>query len=272
MISRFCRTLFLLVLASPGTHAEPGPEAWSIWSVSNEAVETTIDHSAWGTFLGRYVQVHAGGINFVAYADVASGDRESLQAYLERLTDLDPRQLRTAEQLPYWINLYNALTVELVLRNPDKNSIRDMGEGFFSSGPWGDKLIEIAGESLSLDDIEHRILRPIWRDHRIHYAVNCASISCPNLAPVPYTAENVEEMFNVAEKSYINHSRGVHFDDRGRLNLSKIFSWYSGDFAKDEAELLHYLSTQHATAADRLREHSGRIRYNYDWNLNSAIH
>ena len=272
MLSRFCMTLFLFVLTAPSAYAESRPEAWSFWSVSDETAETTIDHSAWGEFLERYVQAHEGGMNFVAYANVDSSDRNSLQAYLERLTDQDPRQLRKAEQLAYWINLYNALTIEVVLRNPDKSSIRKMGEGFFSSGPWGDKLIEIAGESLSLDDIEHRILRPIWRDHRIHFAVNCASISCPNIALVPYTADNVEEMFSAAEKSYINHPRGVSFDDRGRLNLSKIFSWYRVDFANDEAELLRYLSTHHAAAGGRLREHTGPVRYNYDWNLNTAIH
>ncbi len=271
MLSRLSKTLLFFILTAPAAYAESWPEAWSIWSVSDESVETTIDHSAWGEFLGRYVQAHAGGINLVAYADVTSADRKSLQAYLKQLSEQDPRQLRKAEQLPYWINLYNALTAEVVLRNPDKSSIRDMGEGFFSSGPWGDKLIEIAGESLSLDDIEHRILRPIWRDQRIHYAVNCASISCPNLAVVPYTTENVEEMLGDAEIIYINHPRGVSFDARGRLTLSKIFSWYSGDFAGDEAGLLQYLSTRHAAAAAELREYAGRVRYDYDWNLNSAI-
>ena len=86
-------TLFLFVLTSPGAYAESRPEAWSIWSVSDEAVETTIDHSAWGEFLERYVQAHEGGINFIAYADVDANDRKSLQAYLERLTDA-PSHLR----------------------------------------------------------------------------------------------------------------------------------------------------------------------------------
>jgi hypothetical protein len=260
--------LLFFILMTPGAHAESELEDWS---VSDESVETTINHSAWGEFLGRYVQADESGINFVAYADVGSKDRSALKAYIKRLTNEDPRQLRKAEQLAYWVNLYNALTVEVVLRHPNEDSIQDMGDGFFSSGPWSDKLIEIGRESLSLDDIEHRILRPIWRDHRIHYAVNCASISCPNLAPVPYTAKNVEEMFSAAEQHYINHPRGVSFDDRGRLTLSKIYTWYSSDFANDEAELLHYLSTHHATAADRLHEYTGSVRYDYDWKLNAAI-
>lgn len=240
--------------------------------MSDESVSTTVDHSAWGEFLARYLRSHESGVNLVAYAAVTTSDRSSLQTYLKQLTDRDPRQLRKAEQLAYWVNLYNALTVEVVLRNTDKDSIRDMGEGLFSSGPWASKLIEIAGESLSLNDIEHRILRPIWRDHRIHYVVNCASISCPNLAPAPYAAERMEEMFSAAEKSYVNHPRGVRFDDQGRLTLAKIYSWYSDDFANDEAELLRYLSNHHDSDAERLREYSGDVRYSYDWSLNSADH
>jgi hypothetical protein len=270
LISKIGLTLFCLTLTASGACAKSEPEAWSIWSVSDESVVTAIDHSAWGEFLGRYLQAHESGINFVAYSAVTISDRNSLRAYLKQLTDQDPRQLRKTEQLAYWINLYNALTVEVVLRNPDKDGIRNMGERLFSSGPWDDKLIKIAGESLSLNDIEHRILRPIWRDHRIHYVVNCASISCPNLAPVPYTAECMEDMFSDAEKSYINHPRGVRFDDQGQLTLAKLYSWYSDDFADDEAELLRYLSTHHATAAVRLREYAGRVRYNYDWSLNSS--
>ena len=268
MIAKLRLTLLCLALAASG--ANSAPEAWSIWAVSDESAAMVIDHSAWGEFLGRYVQIHESGINLVAYNAVTTSDRSSLQAYLKHLTDQDPRNLRKTDQLAYWINLYNALTVEVVLRNPNKDSIRSMGKKFFSTGPWDDKLIEIAGESLSLNDIEHRILRPIWRDHRIHYAVNCASMSCPNLAAIPYAADNIEEMFSEAEDSYINHPRGVRFDDKGQLTLAKIYSWYSDDFADDEAELLRYLSTHHVTSSARLREYASHIRYKYDWSLNTT--
>ena len=94
MISKFRMALFFFILTAPGAYAESWPEAWSIWSVSDESVETTIDHTAWGAFLGRYVQPQERGINFVAYADVSPADRSSLQAYIARMTDQDPRQLR----------------------------------------------------------------------------------------------------------------------------------------------------------------------------------
>ncbi len=143
-----------------------------------------------------------------------------------------------------------------------------MGQGFFSTGPWGDELVTVAGEELTLDDIEHRILRPIWRDHRIHFAVNCASLGCPNLLVEPFTAENAERLMDEGEHDFINHERGVSFDDRGRVQVSKIFDWYQSDFADDEAELLKYLSMHHEKLADRLRRYSGGVQYEYDWTLN----
>ena len=264
MVTRFCLTLTFLFIVTPQTNAAFGENAWSFWSLSDETAEAEIDHQSWSNFLMRYVLPNDDGINYVAYAAVTPEDRESLQSYIDQITAQDPRKLRKAEQLAYWVNLYNALTVEVVLRNPGKDSIRDMGKGYFSSGPWSDKLIKIADQSLSLDDIEHRILRPIWRDHRIHYAVNCASISCPNLATTAYTADNANKMFDIAELQYINHARGARFDERGRLTLSSIYEWYAGDFADDEEDLVRYISTHHSTATAELREYTGRVRYKYD--------
>ena len=109
----------------------------------------------------------------------------------------------------------------------------------FSDGPWGRALIEVEGEALSLDDIEHRILRPIWRDARIHYAVSCASIGCPNLQRTAFTDTNADELMAAAAHAYINHSRGVRIDG-GRLIVSKIYSWFREDFgATDAAAVAH---------------------------------
>ncbi len=172
--------------------------------------------------------------------------------------------------MAYWINLYNALTVEVVLSYPGKDSILGMGRKLLVSGPWDDELVEIAGEAVSLNDIEHRILRPIFRDHRIHYAVNCASISCPNLVPEAYTRANIERLLSANETSYINHPRGVAFDARGRLVLSQIYQWYRDDFASDRKALLAYLSRRHHGLAEELRSYDGRIKYAYDWTLNKV--
>ena len=110
------------------------------------------------------------------------------------------------EQCAYWINLYNALTLEVVLDHYPVDSIRDIdiSPGLFSQGPWGKKLITVEGEQVSLNDIEHRILRPIWRDPRIHYAINCASLGCPNLQPRPFTGRTLDHALDLAAMRFVD--------------------------------------------------------------------
>ena len=242
---------------------------WTFWRQSNEASETRVDHDAWDTFLAAYVVDDGSGINKVRYKSVTPESRRNLEAYLKRVSVRDPRTLNRREQLAYWINLYNALTVDVILRYPDDDSIMDMGEGIPGTGPWRDKRLEIAGQPVSLDDIEHRILRPLWRDHRIHYGVNCASLSCPNLLPDAFTAENVDALLDRAERDYVNHERAVSFDDQGQLTLSSIYDWYAGDFASNERALLDHLSEIHESERERLVSYDGLVRYGYDWSLNA---
>jgi hypothetical protein len=250
--------------------AAPGAELWSFWAVSDADSALVVDHARWQDFLDRYLVEAPDGINRVRYRDVTPGDRQLLLDYLEMLSGTDPRALAETEQLAYWINLYNALTVEVVLQHPRKGSILRMGRWILSIGPWDEELITVAGQPLTLNDIEHRILRPIWSDHRIHYVVNCASLGCPNLSGVAYTAENVMGQLGSAETAFVNHPRGVTFTERGRLRLSSIFKWYQEDFAADQAGLLRYLAENHRTLADRLLEYQGGIEFKYDWNLNQA--
>ena len=153
-------------------------------------------------------------MNLVRYAAVSGSDRKALDAYLKRLGGTSVSKLKRSEQRAYWINLYNALTVQVILAHYPVESIRDIdiSPGFFSDGPWGKKLMQVEGEEVSIDDIEHRILRPIWKDPRIHYAVNCASIGCPNLQPVAFTSANADTLLTEGAKAYVNHPRGVRFD------------------------------------------------------------
>src|SRR5262249_11026015 len=151
------------------------------------------------------------GIARLPYARVTSSDRAALGGDLERLGKLPISTYSRREQFAFWVNLYNELIVRLVLDHYPISSIKaiDISPRLFSFGPWGKKLITIEGEGLSLDDIEHRILRPIWRDPRIHYAVNCAALGCPNLLPVAFNAANTEALLDKAALDYINHPRGV---------------------------------------------------------------
>ncbi len=137
-------------------------------------------------------------------------------------------------------------------------------------GPWGKKLVAVEGETLSLDDIEHRILRPIWRDPRIHYGVNCASIGCPNLIATAYTAENMDSLLTENARAYVNHPRGAVVED-GALTVSKIYSWFDEDFGGNEAGVIAHLRDYAGPELlARLRDIDDVADYEYDWALNDG--
>lgn len=262
----------ILVALSAEVAAAPKAELWPMWERSDESNTAEIDHSAWQSFLDRYLDTQSGdGVYLVRYGAVSTTDRQTLDTYITDLQASDPRDYSKAEQKAYWINLYNAATVQLVLNYPTKKSILQMDSGLFEIGPWNDKLLTVAGEEVTLNDIEHRILRPIWQDHRIHFAVNCASLSCPNLAEQAYTDGNTDTLLTQNERAYINHPRGVSFNDKGRLTVSRIFKWYRDDFAENPQQLLEYFAS-HADEplASQLRAHDGRLAYDYDWALNGT--
>ena len=230
-----------------------------------------VDHRDWSSFLARYVATDTQGVNRVAYAQVTQADQTRLDQYLSDLQSVDPARLTRDQQLAYWINLYNALTVDLILENYPVASIRDITDGAFSFGPWDRPLAQVAGQVLTLNDIEHRIIRPTFNEPRIHYALNCAAVGCPNLMDRAWQAETLERDFSVAENAYVNDPRGVRFDTRGRLILSKIYIWFREDFGPNDRAVLAYL----ATAADpalsaRLSQTSRISGYEYDWALNDA--
>ncbi len=260
--------LVLTSLLSVSAGAAPGARLWQLWDASAESNPAGIDHAQWQRFLDLYLAVGDDGVNLVKYGRVDVEDRQRLQSYLQMLSALDPRDYARAEQLAYWVNLYNALTVKVVLSYPSKASILRMGRRWLSIGPWNDEMITIAGEPVTLNDIEHRILRPIWNDRRIHYALNCASLSCPNLDPQAYTRANSERLLTANEIAYINHPRWVRFDDQGRLVVSRIYQWYALDFATDRRGLLDYLSEHQSFHNNDLGTYNGRIVYDYDWALN----
>lgn len=178
-----------------------------------------MDHSLWQQFLSRYVVEAKDGINRVKYGKVSAADKASLKAYLGALGATKVSALSDPEQRAFWINLYNALTVDVVLDHYPVKSIKEisLGGSLFASGPWKKPLIGVEGRKLSLDNIEHDILRKQWPDPRNHYAVNCASMSCPNLMTKPFTAGALERMLMQGARDYINHERGV------RISGERIF-------------------------------------------------
>ncbi len=172
---RFVITLFLLVIIPSFSIAAPGSEYWDIWDKSNEASNEQIDHSRWQVLLNEYlIEDENDGIIKVDYKRLLDNDKSTLDEYLSLLASIDPLLLNRNEQRAYWINLYNALTVQVILDHfPTKSILKiNISPGFLTFGPWDKKMILVNEVELSLNDIEHRILRPIWKDPRIHYAVN----------------------------------------------------------------------------------------------------
>jgi hypothetical protein len=233
--------LALLLLASPAI-AAPKAVLWERWLAHDPAATATIDHTPFARFLERYLLTFSDGVNRLAYAEVTAEDRRLLDGYVESLAATPISTFARPEQMAYWINLYNALTLQVVLDHYPTASIRDIdiSPGLFSDGPWGKKLVAIEGERVALDDIEHQILRPIWRDPRIHYAVNCASIGCPNLRPEPYQPAELDRQLDQAAIDFINHPRGVSLDG-DRLQVSSIYDWFQADFGGSEEGVLAHL-------------------------------
>jgi hypothetical protein len=248
----------------------PKAELWARWEAHDPSARANIDHGPWGAFLATYLSTGEDGVNRIAYARVTPAHRRMLRAYLASLSAVPIRTYRREEQLAYWVNLYNALTVELVLKHFPVKSIRDISDGLFSYGPWERRLIEVEGQSISLSDIEHRILRPIWNDPRIHYVINCAALGCPNLPSLPLTAANAEAMLDAAAREYVNHPRGVR-SENGKLVVSKIYNWFSADFGPDvEAVVAHLRRYAEPPLAGLLKDRRIIRRYEYDWSLNAA--
>ncbi|HGI8166027.1 TPA: DUF547 domain-containing protein [Legionella pneumophila] len=248
----------------------PTKNLWPRWQTHQPNSTRTISHQAYQDFLARYLYRGTAGINLVHYSKVTEEDKVRLANYLKDLSHIPISQYKRKEQLAYWINLYNALTLQLILTHWPVQSITKLhlSPGFFSIGPWDAKLIIIEGQDITLNDIEHRILRPIWQDARIHYALNCASMSCPQLQAQAFTGKNTESLLNQAAKEYVNSPQGVTVTDK-ELTLSQIYQWYQTDFGADEKAVLHHI-TQFAkpTLKQQLLTNQKPIRYHYDWQVN----
>jgi len=232
----------------------------------------SIDHSTWNTFLEKYiVDNHPSGINRVRYGAVSDDDRRVLAHYIKSLEKTPIASFNRAEQKAYWINLYNAVTIDLILQHYPVESIRKIKFNFFTIGPWRELLVIVEGSRLSLDNIEHDILREFWDDNRIHYALNCASIGCPNIFKKAFTAQNTDALLDSGASDYINHSRGV-MTKKGILYLSSIYKWFREDFDDSFNGVLAHLLTYSSSELEiNLLNTHKKVKYRYDWTLNDAI-
>lgn len=271
---RLCFVFAVAFAISPRTSfAAPDVVPWPKWEAYDNASTATIDHGIWDHFLKTYAHAGKDSIVRVAYDRVDAAEHAALDADLKRLAALPISTYNRNEQRAYWIDLYNELTVNFVLDHYPITGIKATSflPGIFTETPWSRKLITIEGDRFSLDDIEHRILRPGWHDPRIHYALNCASLGCPNLQPMAFTAANTDELLDRGAREYVNSPRGVRVED-GKLIVSSIYVWYKADFGGTDAgviaHLRRYASPELARAlakVDHISDH------HYDWSLNDDV-
>ncbi len=242
---------------------------FSITILSSQTA-TGQNHEAFSSLLSKYVYPDETGLNFVDYEGWRSNpeDRSALDSYIAGLEATAVSSLPKAERFVFWANLYNAVTVKLILDENPKKSIREIRPHSFAFGPWGAKRVTVEGEELSLDNIEHDILRKQWGDPRIHYAVNCASIGCPNLPTKAWEAATLDTVLDAAARAYVNHPRGVTATEKG-LRISKIYKWYREDFGdSDEGVIDHILEYADPELAEAIRANPKISGHEYDWDLN----
>ena len=230
--------------------------------------------------LKTYVKPDGTGLNRLDYAAFKKNDHQALKAYVKLLEATQFSKLSKNEQFAFWANLYNAKTIDVVLDHYPVTSIRKITVkssllGFLkksvgAGGPWKAKITTVAGERLSLDDIEHGIMRPIFRDPRVHYAVNCASIGCPNLRTKAFTGANLETELDAGASEYINSPRGVAVSG-GDVTASSIYKWFQSDFGGSEAGLLkHFTQYAKPKLKAKLKRANSVSSYEYNWALNDT--
>jgi hypothetical protein len=234
--------------------------------------------AAYDSLLQRYVVVSPDGVNRVAYGRwrANAADRKALDDYVKSLEGRKPSAMPRDEAFAYWGNLYNAVTVKLILDRNPKVSIRDIKEGSWLdfkayTGPWRQPRVTVEGKALSLDNIEHDIMRPTFKDPRVHYVVNCASYGCPNLMARAWRAATLEADLDAAAKAYVNHPRGVTVLPNGTLRVSSIYKWFVADFGGDDAGVIAHLRRYAAPElAQRLATAITIAEDAYDWALNDT--
>ena len=245
-------------------------EVTEFWNASNESNESSIDHSKWQEILDRFVQEHESGINRFDYVGLKEDGElnQSLIEYLLELSEVDPRNYSKSEQLAYWLNHYNAIAVYLVTSQFPVESIQKIRFEGPDTSPLDMKLAYLQDQPLSMNDIRNEILRPIWQDNRIHFALNSASLGCPSLSKQAFNSDNVDELLDAGMNSYLNHTRGVSIQE-GKLTVSSIFEWYMDDFGHDGDEILAYLMRHVPTDLSEQIGELSKYETAYDWQVNS---
>lgn len=228
--------------------------------MAGRAVAGTDNH-IYSELLKKYVKV--GVVDYSGFKK----EEQRLDQYLAILEKTDTRSLSTAHRFAFYVNAYNAWTIKLILGGyPDIESIKDLGSVFKS--PWKKKIVRVDGKTLTLDNIEHDILRPEYKDPRVHFAVNCASKGCPPLVSEPYEGEILDQQLDGATKAFLSDPERNRLEGN-TLYVSKIFKWFAEDFNNDIVAF--FIKHTEGDLRKNLEANTGRIKVkhlDYDWSLN----
>lgn len=227
------------------------------------AAPPNVDHSLFTQLLKKYVN-QKGFVNYKGF----KREQNELRKYLNLLSSHPPTDQWTRnDQMAYWINAYNAFTIELILNHYPVKSINDIGSKIkipFVTTPWAGKFFKIGGESTSLDDIEHGILRKKFDDPRIHFALVCAAVSCPPLRNEAYVGNQLDAQLNAQGRAFFGDPT-KNVVTSGRVSLSKILDWYGADFRTNGQTLAKWVNRY---ATTKMADNAPVSYQAYDWALN----
>lgn len=239
------------------------------WPAEEQVSIDMIDHGVWNELLRKYVN-DRGEVDYAAWL-ASSDDSARLESYLNALSRADPTQpAERSAKLAFWINAYNALTVQGILREYPTSSIRNH-TGAVGYNIWKNLLLRVGGETYSLDAIEHDILRKM-EDPRIHFAIVCASVGCPRLLNEAYVASRLDEQLDENARAFFSQNQNFRIDESSEtVYLSSILNWFASDFGADATAQLQaiapYLPSEEARSYIESAQPS--IEYlDYDWSLN----
>ena len=229
--------------------------------ISNSRSDTAVDHSIYANLLKKYV--HQGNVDYRGF----KMEESKLDQYLKILENVDSKRLSGNEQFAFYINAYNAWTIKLILSGyPGIKSIKDLGN--ILKTPWKKKICRIDGDVITLDDIEHHILRSRFKDPRVHFAINCAALSCPFLASEPFLGSTLDRQLDGATRAFINNPKRNYLEGN-TLYVSRIFTWFSKDFNDDVIGFFLKYADGNLKKELEVKKNSIKIKYlNYDWSLN----
>ena len=268
MIRRFAVTIALAlggetpVLAGPPVYVGKNVPANQQISIQR------VNHSGWDQLLKKYVDTQGN----VAYGpwQQNTGDVQALDRYLALLSSASTKQPASREaKLAFWINAYNAVTVKGILREFPTTSIRNHTAKLAGYNIWKDLQLIVGGRPISLDSMEHQILRKM-REPKIHFAIVCASRSCPKLRNEAYDPSRLEAQLAANTREFFAVPGNFQFDGR-RFQVSSIIDWFGADFGRTQSDQLRYLAAYFPTTASQQAAASGQasVSYlNYDWGLN----